>query len=705
LTGSHILNKGTSSCYELVYIIAGKDEIITCRFYPMIKDDRNKMYELAAFSAAALYLELAIIRFAAAEVLYLGYFSNFILISAFVGLGLGFLCARSVFPVDKYFPFFLLFLFALVLTARFDADTLRNHFGLFFFGNVRGRAGLPGALLLFILFITTVMLFMGLGRRIAIAFSRFRSLQAYSIDITGSLAGILIFSLQSYAASSPVTWIITGFLLIVTGYFFSRERELLANIAFLLLSGVCVIILLLSSNTGNLTTWSPYQKLEMIKGNKERPDMVLANGIVHQFLHPAAIAGQSFYAFPYRVMDAAGLPYKSVLVIGAGTGTDVAVAIDNGAENIDAVEIDPEILEIGKRFHPDQPYANSRVRVHTGDGREFLTNTDRQYDLIVFALPDSLMRISAMSSVRLESYLFTLEAFALARQHLTGDGVFVMYNEYRWQWLVNKLANSLELIFGRPPLIMTENTFTVLLAGPAQIGSTAYVREGYEKLATDDWPFIYMQSPGIHWLFAGMIAMFLLASIAGVALFAPSGTLRQPDLPFFCMGMAFMLLETRSLAFFSLLFGTTWLVNSLAFAGILLSVLFANLLVQSFNIRMRTALYLGLFGCLFIAYLIPPSAFLSIESYALRFMLGVVFMFLPIFFANLIFSREFRDTEQSTRSFGWNLLGAVAGGGLEYLSLVTGYRNLLWIVAVCYLLAAIFTYLRTVSEQETFATA
>ncbi|MGH8119971.1 MAG: hypothetical protein ACRESK_05080, partial [Gammaproteobacteria bacterium] len=136
-------------------------------------NDRRKIYELAAFSAAALYFELAIIRFTAAEVLYLGYFSNFILIASFVGLGLGFLSAGKQARFDQYLPFTLLFLFALVLVSKFDVEILKNHFGLFFFGNVSGRAGLPGALLLAILFLATVMFFLCIGRRIALAFARF----------------------------------------------------------------------------------------------------------------------------------------------------------------------------------------------------------------------------------------------------------------------------------------------------------------------------------------------------------------------------------------------------------------------------------------------------------------------------------------------------------------------------------------------------
>ena len=152
------------------------------------------------------------------------------------------------------------------------------------------------------------------------------------------------------------------------------------------------------------------------------------------------------------------------------------------------------------------------------------------------------------------------------------------------------------------------------------------------------------------------------------------------------MGMAFLLLETKSLAFFSLLFGTTWLVNAMAFAGILVSVLAANLVIQNIGWRNRDLMFAGLIVGLALAFLLPARVFLQVDSTVIRYGAGVALMFAPIFFANLIFSRTFMDSEASARAFGWNLLGAVAGGALEYLSLLTGYRNLLIIVGVCYLL-------------------
>ena len=59
----------------------------------------------------------------------------------------------------------------------------------------------------------------------------------------------------------------------------------------------------------------------------------------------------------------------------------------------------------------------------------------------------------------------------------------------------------------------------------------------------------------------------------------------------------------------------------------------------------------------------------------------------PVFLANVIFSHSFRDTEKADVAFASNLLGIMAGGMLEYLSMLTGYHALLWLVLAFYALA------------------
>ena len=158
----------------------------------------------------------------------------------------------------------------------------------------------------------------------------------------------------------------------------------------------------------------------------------------------------------------------------------------------------------------------------------------------------------------------------------------------------------------------------------------------------------------------------------------------RPYVDLFFMGAAFLLLETKSVVQFALLFGTTWFVNSLVFAGILLAVLAAIEVARRVRLPstfgdVRRAARLPR-GCLVRSR--PPRCWRS--SIVPRFIASVLVAFAPVFVANLIFAQRFRDVGASTVAFGANLLGAMLGGVLEYLAIVTGYRALLVGVALLY---------------------
>ncbi len=144
-----------------------------------------------------------------------------------------------------------------------------------------------------------------------------------------------------------------------------------------------------------------------------------------------------------------------MLIVGAGTGTDVAIALSHGVQHVDAVEIDPSLLEFGREHDPDHAYQDPRVTTYVNDGRAFLERTDKKYDLILFALPDSLTLVSGASALRLESYLFTEQAIQSARAHLAPGGAFSMYNFYREPWLVDRLGNTIDQAFGHAPCILS----------------------------------------------------------------------------------------------------------------------------------------------------------------------------------------------------------------------------------------------------------
>ena len=176
-------------------------------------------------------------------------------------------------------------------------------------------------------------------------------------------------------------------------------------------------------------------------------------------------------------------------------------------------------VSAGRRLNPDHPYQNPRVTVHINDGRAFLEQTHTKYDMILFALPDSLTLVAGQSSLRLESYLFTLQAVEAAKAHLNpGDGLFAMYNYYRTPWLRDRLANTLQVAFGHTPCVDDEG-FSLSMISATVNPSTMHCTTTWQRQAnvvppaTDDHPFVYLDGNSIPWLYRITLALILLASI------------------------------------------------------------------------------------------------------------------------------------------------------------------------------------------------
>jgi hypothetical protein len=433
------------------------------------------------------------------------------------------------------------------------------------------------------------------------------------------------------------------------------------------------------------TTWTPYYKVHTVPIAGQGGLVAEVNGIP-TWLQIAAV-GNPIYETVYE--RTASQDPGDVLIIGAGSGNDVAVAAARGASRIDAVEIDAHLLELGRR-HPDRPYDDPRVVTHVDDGRAFLESTDRVWDTILLALPDSLTLLQGQSSVRLESYLFTKEAVESYRDHLAPGGTFAMYNYYREPWLVERYAGTLEEVFGTAPCVSAAGAnLSVLVASADPAAVTCPPAERFQSgadtpaPATDDHPFPYLRTPSIPSFYLLSIAVMLGLSLLGVR--ALGGPLRdmRPFADLFFMGVAFLLLETKNVVQFALLFGTTWFVNALVFIGVLGSVLLAVAISKRVVIRRTAWLYAALAASIALNWLVPGRVLLGLP-FLPRLVVAVVLAFLPIFTANLVFANRFRDTVNSTAAFGANLLGAMVGGLLEYLSLVIGYRHLLLLVAILY---------------------
>ena len=667
-------------------------------------------WRLMAASALMLFVQLALIRWSGASLLHLSYFSNLILLASFLGIGLGFLRSRTPRDLGRYVPLGLLLLVAFItfFPAKLDGSST----DLIYFTTVQ-PTGLPIWVSLPLVFLVVAITMTMFGEITGRAFREFKALDAYRWDIVGSIGGTLAFTLVSFLRAPSWVWPVVT--LVILWALYGVALPWVSRIAMVIVIGALVL-----ESVAAGVSWSPYYKVSTETynaGTSQEFTKIQVNGIPHQNVMDVQerLKVEPMYGRPYE--RAVGNPLNNVLIVGAGTGTDVALALANGAKHVDAVEIDPRIQQIGDQINPNHPYSDPRVTVHIDDGRAFLSRSDDKYDLILFALPDSLTLVSGASQLRLESYLFTEESMAAARDHLTDDGVFAMYNYYREPWLINRLAGTVEEVYGHDPCLDTFTAVQSLAAvtigkssdsavcNPGAVWDRSAITAAGGDIpaaATDDRPFLYLKESSIPALYLLIIALIIGVSLIGVRLFGGPFSRMRGYGDLFFMGAAFLLLETRSITTFALLFGTTWLVNALVFTGVLLAVLAAIEVTQRVRRAIpRPFIVTALFASLLVAFLIPNSALLSLPV-PIRLTVAVVLAFAPIFFANLLFTSRFKDSTNPTAAFAANLFGAMVGGCLEYLSLVLGYQLLLVVAAGLYL-AAVLIGQRQLSKQKPVA--
>lgn len=632
-----------------------------------------------------LFVELALIRWLGAEVFYLSYFSNFVLLGSFLGIGLGFLWAgRGGRPLYPFAPLLLggLILYVQLFPVPLEVKTK----GLIFFDTIEPKSPIPREVVLVILFVAVAAVLAAIGDGVARTFGRFEPLKAYKLDLIGSVLGIVAFTVLSFMGARPIVWglVITA-IVVVTVSPRPLWKPVVAAVGLVAL----LIPFAIEAFDGNVV-WSPYYRITYEENADGGVDTK-----VNQSPHWTQIRTEDNRLYEDVYENIAVPEGGDTLIIGAGSGNDVASALRRGATHVDAVEIDQRLIDLARDNHPDDPWSDPRVDVHVDDGRAYLERTDKKWDKILLALPDSLTLVQGASSVRLESYLFTEEAAATARDRLKPGGVFAMYNFYRADWLVDRYANTLDQAFGSPPCVTKIPSFnlSVLIASedPAAIdcdGPDSGIWEGAEATdapepATDDHPFPYLQERSIPSIYLISAALMLAFSLAAVRLIAGKlGSMRTyADL--FAMGVAFLLLQTKGVVGFALYFGTTWLVNALVFVGMLVSVLVAVAVSRRVTFKHPERLYIVLLAGLVLAFVIPPALLLELAVVP-RFIAAVTLAFFPVFTANLIFTQRFKETASSMTAFGANLIGAMVGGLLEYGALLVGYRNLLVVVALAY---------------------
>ena len=667
---------------------------------------------LALFLASflALYFEIVIIRYLSTEIRVFAYFKNLPLISSFLGLGLGMTLGRPPRILKQFFPFVASVLFLLIAFASWLRLTTIPAPGedYLLLSQREVVTHLAGALrymfITLFLIALVVAFFVVLGGLVGENLSKMPPLRGYSINLAGSLAGIGGFTVFCYWRWPPGLWLLFGFLVALP--FIYREAR-----AVLMFAVVIIVV----TATGGGAYWSPYYRIDLLPNSPPAAwphpaiFVLTVNHDVHQAIFDLSQAFVEKYPAmePNRTMrEIYDLPYhliqtpKDILIVGVGTGNDVAAALRHGAEHVDAVEIDPTILDLGRQFHPEHPYDSPRVSIHNDDARAFFHKTRRKYDLIVFGFLDSVTLLSSYSSVRLDNYVYTVESFRETRNLLRDGGTLDLTFATHRPFLTERLYVTLTEAFGVSPQSYRLPFYnTAFIEGVGRnraviprfqdISEEVAKQKDGVRAATDQWPFLYLARPTIPKSILWVLVPFLIG--AGILVHKTVGLANcgsRQAIHFFLLGAGFLLLETKGVTELSLLFGSTWIVNAVVIGAFLTMALLANTYVEFRPVSLKLA-YVMIFLVLLVGMLVPYARLESFPSVG-RVLVAAVLIGLPVFFAGLIFSRSFRDMQTPARALGFNLLGAVVGGTLENAVMLGGTHVLGVLSILLYGLSAIY---------------
>jgi hypothetical protein len=680
--------------------------------------------DLAILGAAALslFLELAVIRWQAAVFEFFAFYKNVGLLSCFAGLGLGYALAHRERIMLQFTIPLLSLQITLLLAIRYsfaerNLVAIRElpiveqlGMGISRFSSMYQAVAVY--FFLSVVFLLTVLAFMPVGQVCGRLMERKEKLPAYGLNLLGSVFGVLLVFLVSAFWTPPLVW----FAICFAGslFFYTRKvSPLLLGAGFAILG---FIALAWPMDPLSNRVYSPYQLLEFRPSKRGLLEMRAAGAYYQRVndLSDRATSGdlglkkiRDYYELPYRIHGKFG----EVAIVGSGTGNDVAAALRAGAQRVDAIEIDPAILSAGKAYHPEYPYSDPRVRSIVNDARTFLRTTRETYDMVVYGMLDSHSLLSHASSVRLDSFVYTLEGLREARARLKEDGVLCLSYSVINQNLGRKIYLMMQQAFdGRPPVcirakydgavvFMQGNTGDVVVPSQwlQERGFTditqVYASPEFEAdVSTDDWPFFYMPTRVYPVSYLLMLGFVLFLTLFVTHNFLPEKT-SFGNAPFFFLGAGFMLIETKGITEMGLVFGNTWQVIGIVIVGILVMAFLANYCVQRMAIRKPGVPYLLLMASLGIGWFVAKSG--GFPSTGLGRLATVVVLTGPLFFSGIVFSTLLRRGGAISGIMGVNLLGAMLGGLLEYNSMYFGFQFLYLIAGGCYLLAMLTAIFRT----------
>ncbi len=325
----------------------------------------NRTLSIFLISIVGLFLELLLIRWIGTEIRIFAYLQNTVLVVCFLGLGVGcFTCQRRIQLRHAFLALLALTTILALPPTRQLAGQITNLLSGLSDLLIWEEAVSSGALtivfrvflgmgLTLLLMVLLWEIFVPIGRLLGrLLDDHPHTTWAYSVNVAGSLVGIWLFAVLSALYLPPVAWISVAVLMLTA--FLGPGRQRWANAG--LLAGLVAAAWLAGHDAASLqTTWSPYQKLVLRESQDEEKSwkgqyVINVNNVGYQGmvdLSPEGIAenpritadmaGLSQYDLPLRFQ-----PHPDdVLIVGAGSGNDVAAALRGNAGHVTAVEHRP----------------------------------------------------------------------------------------------------------------------------------------------------------------------------------------------------------------------------------------------------------------------------------------------------------------------------------------------------------------------------
>jgi hypothetical protein len=708
---------------------------------------QEKIRLIVLVTMVSLLLELVMIRWLASVFPVFSFFKNFTLLACFLGLGAGYAVAEKQ-PCAPALVLPMLACFVGVITLlRYDIGANTEIFSALPMQEQTSisiwmdklswlslfERSVPLYLLLGMSFVLCACICYPVGQLCGKLLCATDALKAYGLNLIGSILGVLVLCVMSLFWLPPVIWFAAIGAVLLCFVLTRDVKRLPVSIASF---SVLLAVLAWPVQTDIQRIYSPYQLLEKMAKSDGLMN-ILSGGSYYQKVFNLAEANRghephedqfvrTYYEFPFNFKKRP----ERVAIVGAGSGNDVAAALRMGAAHVDAIEIDPAIVFLGRHYHPEHPYDDPRVNVIINDARNFFRTAHQQYDLIIYGVLDSHTALSHASNLRVDSYVYTREGITEAFKLLKRDGVMSISFALPNESLGFKLSHILAGIpgAGKPLAVHVGYDSKTTTAFVTQKGHdialpdvSAFAKFGFEDISsrfaqpypeasipTDDWPFFYMITrtyPVSYMLALGMVlvlsTMFVRKTIGW------SGPVERSYLPFFFLGAGFMLVETKAITELGLHLGGTWFVIAATIVLVLLMAFLANWMVQRKFVPRMTTAYAGLLASLLLGYFSARNhELIAFGSPMISLAVACVVLTIPLFFSGFVFSTLIgRKGVNISTALAYNLMGALFGGLMEYNSMYFGFAFLYLLAMAFYGLAWLFSFESAAATRRIAAAA